>query len=510
MDWHYFNYFNILDSAGKALKMIRLNKVSFEYDNEERRVGVYNINLRIPKGQVVMICGASGSGKTTLTRLINGLALLYFPGTLTGQILLDGTDIKYLSSNEIFSKIGTVFQNSSAQFFNVNTTDEIAFGCENIGVPNEEIFERIGKVTRELSIEALLDKNLFTLSEGEKKKVACAAVAAMDTQVLLLDEPTSNLDLSTLGDLKDMIRNWKKRGKTVIIVEHRLYFLKDLVDRVIFMERGRIRLDLPIDEFKKIDVERLHQMGLRSQRRVRFFPQRKKFSDADKENFYFSDLKFSYGRENFLNIPKIHIPLGSVVGVLGYNGSGKSTFAKAICGFEKGAGGTAFYKGRKLGPRARRRLCYMVMQDVNNQFFTESVLEEIMLSMENEKEDTRLGAEVILHELNLEMYQETSPFKLSGGQKQRAALGSAIAANRELLILDEPTGGLDYRHMMEVVKIVKKFSMEGRTIFLITNDPELLKECCDYLIFLDNGQLSWSGEWTEENTERVNEFFEGV
>ena len=152
----------------------------------------------------------------------------------------------------------------------------------------------------------------------------------------------------------------------------------------------------------------------------------------------------------------------------------------------------------------------MIVQDVNSQLFTESVLEEIMLSMDDERDDVRLEAEVILHELDLEMFQDSHPMSLSEGEKRRVAFTSAIAMGKEIIILDEPSGGLDYRYMMEMSKTLKKLSREGRTIFLITHDPELLKECCDYLIFLDNGNLAWSGEWTRENTQRVNEFFEGI
>ena len=485
--------------------MIVLNNVSFEYSNNDRKAGVYNINLHIPTGQVVLLCGPSGCGKTTLTRLINGLSPSYYRGPLKGQILINGEERGNEDIYELSSKIGSLFQNPRIQFFNVDSTDEIAFGCENLGIEGGEILGRIGRVTRDFSIEYLLDKNIFTLSGGEKQKIACASLAAMEPDIFILDEPSSNLDLSTVEDLKEIIKKWKKKRKTVIIAEHRLYYLMDVADRVIYMNEGRVELDIPAAEFEMMDVEKLHRMGLRSQRAVRFVPGTQKLSQRD--TFYFSDLSFSYGRRSFLNIPEVEIPYGTVVGVLGYNGAGKSTFAKAVCGCEREARGILYYKGKRLGLRQRRKISYMVMQDVNHQLFTESVLEEIILSMEEDMEDARLRGEVILHELSLDMFQNVHPMALSGGQKQRVALGSALASERELLILDEPTGGLDYMHMLEVAKILKRLSWEGRTVFLITQDPELLQECCDYLLFLDDGKLLWSGEWTVENTKKVNEFF---
>ena len=212
--------------------------------------------------------------------------------------------------------------------------------------------------------------------------------------------------------------------------------------------------------------------------------------------------------QKFLDIPEIQVPYGAIVGILGYNGAGKSTLAKSICGLEKKTKGSLNYKGNTILAKNWRSRSYMVMQDVNHQLFTESVLDEILLSIDEDDEDAKEKAKEILKKLNLSKFQELHPLSLSGGQKQRVAIGSAIACNKELLIFDEPTSGLDYRHMLGVSELLKKLSKEGRTLFIITHDPELLKECCDYLIFLENGKLAWSGGWTRKNVKKVNEFFE--
>nr|WP_314930815.1 energy-coupling factor ABC transporter ATP-binding protein [Shuttleworthia satelles] len=485
--------------------MIALKEVSFEYNSTERSAGVYDIDLEIPSGQVVMLCGASGCGKSTITRLINGLAPTYYPGRLQGQVLIDGRDSSSVTLYELSQKIGSVFQNPRSQFFSVDSTSEIAFGCENTGVSREEMYRRIGQVTRDLRMEYLLDRSLFALSGGEKQKIACASVAAMQPDIFILDEPSSNLDLRTIADLRGVIRTWKKQGKTVIIAEHRLYYLMDIIDRVIYMEEGRIVRDLSAEEFRETDENELHQRGLRSLRQVQFEAMEKKRQRM--ESFCFSRLSFSYDREIFLDIPKMQIPYGAIVGILGYNGAGKSTLARAICGLEKKAKGSLHYRDRDLSTRDRRKCSYMVMQDVNHQLFTESVLDEVLLSMETEDESARQRAKEILKRLNLEEFQDLHPMSLSGGQKQRVAIASAMATDKELLIFDEPTSGLDYRHMLEVAGILKQLSEEGRTLFLITHDPELVQECCDYLLFMRDGRLAWSGEWTRENAECVNRFF---
>ena len=272
--------------------MVVLENVSFSYNTVEHSAGVYDINLEILSGQVVILCGASGCGKTTITRLINGLSPAYYPGELKGKILIDGIDSSELTLYELSQKIGSVFQNPRSQFFSVDSTGEIAFGCENTGVSREEIYKRIGRITKDLNMEYLLDRDIFALSGGEKQKIACASVAAMLPEIFILDEPSSNLDLRTISDLKEVIRNWKKQGKTVIIAEHRLYYLMELADRVIYMKYGRIVNDLSIDEFKKIEETQLHQMGLRSVCPVKF--EERNDENSNKNNFSFNNISFSF------------------------------------------------------------------------------------------------------------------------------------------------------------------------------------------------------------------------
>lgn len=486
--------------------MIEFQNVTFTYHSTERESGVYNLNLTIPDGQVVLLCGESGCGKTTLTRLINGLTPEYYEGKLDGVVLVNGKDTVKTQLYELSKAVGSVFQNPRSQFFNVDTTGEIAFGCENIGLPKEEIYRRIGQVTGELKIQKLLDRSLFALSGGEKQKIACASVSAMEPDIFVLDEPSSNLDVATIADLKQVVAKWKAMGKTVIVAEHRLYYLMDIADRVIYLKNGRIEQDMSAAAFGRLGVEQLQAMGLRSLHPANF--SKIPAVSLGSSSIEIRNFLFSYGKMEAMNIPQLSVPQGAIVGILGDNGAGKTTFAKCLCGLEKSAKGTLQIGQEALGAKQRIKKCYMVMQDVNHQLFTESVSDEILLSMQGEDEQAdKKQTEEILKSLNLLEYQELHPMSLSGGQKQRVAIGSAIASDKEILVFDEPTSGLDYHHMLEVAGNLQRLSDMGKTLFIITHDPELIAKCCNYFVFIEHGKTVWSGGWTDGNKKRIADFF---
>lgn len=486
--------------------MIEFQNVTFTYHSTERESGVYNLNLTIPDGQVVLLCGESGCGKTTLTRLINGLTPEYYEGKLDGVVLVNGKDTVKTPLYELSKAVGSVFQNPRSQFFNVDTTGEIAFGCENIGLPKEEIYRRIGQITGELKIQKLLDRSLFALSGGEKQKIACASVSAMEPDIFVLDEPSSNLDVATIADLKQVVAKWKAMGKTVIVAEHRLYYLMDIADRVIYLKNGRIEQDMSAAAFGRLGVEQLQAMGLRSLHPANF--SKIPAVSLGSSSIEIRNFLFSYGKMEAMNIPQLSVPQGAIVGILGDNGAGKTTFAKCLCGLEKSAKGTLQIRQEALGAKQRIKKCYMVMQDVNHQLFTESVSDEILLSMQGEDEQAdKKQTEEILKSLNLLEYQELHPMSLSGGQKQRVAIGSAIASDKEILVFDEPTSGLDYHHMLEVAGNLQRLSDMGKTLFIITHDPELIAKCCNYFVFIEHGKTVWSGGWTDGNKKRIADFF---
>ena len=485
--------------------MIEFQNVSFRYKDSEQANSLEHISFQIPKGQVVLLCGKSGCGKTTITRLINGLIPHNYDGTLEGDVIVGGKKVSEQPIYETAKLVGSVFQNPRSQFFNVDSTSEIVFGCENMGWAIPDIERRLEQITYDFDLTNLLERNLFHLSGGEKQKIACASVTMSDPDVLVLDEPASNLDCRAIRMLADIIAVWKHSGKTVVIAEHRLNYLKEVTDRVIYMEDGRIVEDVSAQEFWNIPADTIRQRGLRSIVPVSFQekqPLHQRHGTLEIKNFY-----FSYQGVLDLEVPSVSIPAGSVVGIIGNNGSGKTTFARCLCGLEKKTAGKVVMNGTALNRKKRLKNSYLVMQDVNHQLFTESVEEEVLIGMPGKEKDNFSEAEKILANMDLLPLKELHPLSLSGGQKQRVAVASALSSHKEILVFDEPTSGLDYHYMMEVAENIRQLSSLGKTQFIITHDPELIAECCDCFIFMEQGKVKWSGEWTAENKLKLCDFF---
>lgn len=494
--------------------MIEFKDVSFQYDQGDSKGKIENINLTIHDGEAVLICGESGCGKTTLTRLINGLIPHYYEGTLAGQTIVQGIDVKNGSLYSLSGVVGSVFQNPRTQFFTVDTTSEIAFGCENLGIDAGEISSRIENTVNTLKIKDLLNRSLFALSGGEKQKIACASVSAMEPDVFVLDEPSSNLDIKSIGELKNVLREWKAQGKTIVIAEHRLYYLMDIADRVLYMQNGRIKANLSISDFRKKSTDELHSLGLRALQSENFSKMQSVVCAT--KQLYFRDFEASYKnasegkkkKRKVLDISDLVVPQGSVVGVVGNNGAGKTTFAHNVCGLLQKAKGSMTMNGKTYMASQRIKACYMVMQDVNHQLFTESVMDEILLSLDYpDGEKALLEANRIMKSLHISEYKDAHPMSLSGGQKQRVAIASAIASDKQVIIFDEPTSGLDYRHMKKVAENLRELSSLGKTLFIVTHDPELIAECCNYFVFIENGKVLWSDGWNRISRERLKRFF---
>jgi len=488
--------------------MLKIKNLNFSYNGNTEEPDLKNINLHIKKGEVVLLCGESGCGKTTLTRLINGLIPNFFEGSVDGQVMINNLPVNEIPIYETAKMIGSVFQNPRSQFFNVDTNSELVFGCENMGLPVEEIENRLVEVISIFNIQKLLNKSIFKLSGGEKQKIACASVSACKPQILLLDEPSSNLDSGSTWDLRKLISTWKNRRNTVIIAEHRLYFLNDLIDRIIYMKEGEIHKELNRDELISMDNESFLQLGLRPLYLENLSKNKKdlpKKPDNIKTPLNLTNFKFSYGKKMAINIDDLKVPQNEIIAIIGENGAGKSTFARCLCGLERKCKGLLKKEGKTLGNKERLKLSYMVMQDVNHQIFTESVLDEILLSMEDGEAIKK--AEEILKNLDLLHLKETHPMALSGGQKQRVAIGSAIASGKEIIIFDEPTSGLDLKHMREVASNIKELQKKGITIFIISHDMELILECCSHVLHFENGKIVDNYTLNDSGEEKLKKFF---
>ena len=483
--------------------MIQIKHATFTYgENVENTAGVRDIDLTIKDGQVVVLCGESGCGKTTITRLINGLIPHYYEGNLSGEVLINGVNVSSQPLYDTAKIVGSVFQNPRSQFFNVDTTSELTFGCENLGMPAETIRQRLSDTVQDFRLEKLIDRNIFHLSGGEKQKIACAGVSIMKPEVYVLDEPSSNLDAASIMDLRKIISFWKEQGKTIVISEHRLYYLRHLADRFLYIKDGRIAHDYSAGEFERLTEKQRTEMGLRTLA-LDELPVPTTFTKSP-STMALRDFSFAYKHQpETLHIKDCEIPANRIVGIIGNNGAGKSTFSRCFCGLEKRCGKIT-WDGKTYQAKDRLNTCYMVMQDVNHQLFTESVLDEVLISM---KEENETEAEKILAMLDLTQFKDRHPMSLSGGQKQRVAIASAIASGRSILFFDEPTSGLDYRHMKEVATVLRQLGDVGITVYVITHDLELLLDCCTDIIHFENGAIKEQYRMDEDGLGKIRDYF---
>lgn len=483
--------------------MIKIDHISFSYGEEnENTGGVRDIDLNIEDGQFVVLCGESGCGKTTITRLINGLIPHYYEGQMAGEVWVNGEKVSEQPLYDTAAVVGSVFQNPRSQFFNVDTTSEITFGCENLGQPEKDIRERFAKTVRDFRLEKLMDRNIFHLSGGEKQKIACAGVSIIEPDVLVMDEPSSNLDAASILDLRKILAFWKSQGKTIIVSEHRLYYLRGLADRFIYLAEGQVSRDYSAAEFEQLTEQQRSNMGLRTFALERLLPP--VLPQQEKTALALHNFRFAYKNEpETLHIMECEIPTNRIVGIIGNNGAGKSTFSRCFCGLEKRCG-EIVWNGRKYRPKDRLSTCYMVMQEVNHQLFTESVLDEVLISMEEENQER---AEEILNRLDLLAFKDRHPMSLSGGQKQRVAIASAIASKRSILFFDEPTSGLDYKHMKEVANVLRQVRDTGITVYVITHDLELILDCCTDIVQFENGSIIDQFQMDEAGLEKIRNYF---
>ena len=483
--------------------MIRIDHVTFSYGEEnESAGGVQDINLNIEDGQFIVLCGESGCGKTTITRLINGLIPHYYEGKMNGEVWVNGAKVSEQPLYDTAKTVGSVFQNPRSQFFNVDTTSEITFGCENLGQPGQCIRERLEKTVRDFRLEKLMGRNIFHLSGGEKQKIACAGVSIMEPDVLVMDEPSSNLDASSILDLRATLAFWKSQGKTVIVSEHRLYYLRGLADRFIYITAGKVEKDYSAAEFERLTEQQRVNLGLRTFILEDLLPP--KALPPAREQMELHNFCFAYKNEpETLHIRECEIPANRIVGIIGNNGAGKSTFSRCFCGLEKRCG-EVIWNGRTYRPKDRLNTCYMVMQEVNHQLFTETVLDEVLISMEEENQEQ---AEEILAKLDLTGFKDRHPMSLSGGQKQRVAIASAIASKRSILFFDEPTSGLDYKHMKEVANVLRQVRDTGITVYVITHDLELILDCCTDIVHFENGSIIDQFQMNEAGLEKIRNYF---
>lgn len=463
--------------------MIKIENFSFKYKGTET-LGLDEVNLTIPTGQCVLLCGRSGCGKTTLLRVMNGLIPHFYEGSMEGTAIVEGMDTGKAQMYQLAEKIGMVYQNPRSQFFNIDTDSEIAFGIENMGYPKKELMQRFQKTIEHTGVGSLLGRTIFQLSGGEKQRVAFASIYAMEPSVFLLDEPSANLDEVATDELRKRIQALKKAGKTIVITEHRLHYLTGLIDRAIYLSEGKLLHDWTAEEFFGLGSEELGKLGLRAVN----LSQVETGNAALQEHpvLEVTGLCGGYKKERILHEITFSAAQGDIIAITGHNGAGKSTLSEVLCGLLPLQSGHIIYHGKPQTQKQWLRHCGMVFQDVDYQLFSDSVAHECSYGGQKVAADT---VSETLSELGLEGFSEHHPTTLSGGQKQRLAVAVNILSGKDILLFDEPTSGLDYDSMCRVAELIRSLSQKNKIIFIVTHDYELICSCCTRVLRLEDGHL---------------------
>ncbi|BDC92804.1 ABC transporter ATP-binding protein [Treponema bryantii] len=445
--------------------VLQAQDLTFSYmDSDE---GIKNVNFEIKKGEVILLTGNSGCGKSTLLKCLNGLIPAVTEGHLSGNLMINGKEYSKLKMHELNSDIGSVFQNPRSQFFTDNTTSELVFPMENYGWTKATMEKKLAQLTEEFGLKNLLDKNIFILSSGERQMIALASALTMNQKIVLFDEPSANLDYGNAMKLGSIIERLKADGMTVIVADHRFYYLNDIIDKVFFMENGELTV---------FNSERAFKKGTYDTRSFDLFsldvPYLLKLPKTEERIKPVAELQGA-GYKNILIDVNLKLYKGEITVLVGCNGTGKTTLAKLFC---------KTYKP-DYGKVTTSSLPFFIMQDPDYQLFGTSVKNELSLVKKAPQE-----IDECLEYLGLGKFKDSHPFELSGGQKQRLQIGMAMLCDRDLIIFDEPTSGLDVSSMEKVSNEIIKLR-EKSSVLVISHDYEFIRHVADRIIFLEGGKI---------------------
>lgn len=507
--------------------IIAFKNFGFKYRSQAEPT-LYDINLTIYKGEKVLIIGPSGSGKSTLAHCVNGLIPFSYKGDITGSLTIAGRETKDKSIFKLSKVVGTVLQDPDGQFIGLTVGEDIAFALENDCVPQAQMRTRVEKVAQMVDMNDHLPSGVHQLSGGQKQRVALAGVMVDDVDILLFDEPLANLDPATgkhAIELIDLIQ--QQTDTTVVIVEHRLEdVLYREVDRIVVVNEGRIVAALPPDELLATTV--LEDCGIReplyvtalkyagceitSAMRPRHIAHIQLDSCKQKLTNWLAsthlpaarsdaapllelkNISFSYAPgKKVLQDVSFAVSKGEMVSIVGKNGAGKSTLSKLICGFERPNGGRILFDGRDITAdtiKERALRIGMVMQNPNQMISKNMIFDEVALGLVVRgvpEADIRPRVEEALKVCGLYPYRNWPIAALSFGQKKRVTIASILVLNPEVIILDEPTAGQDFRHYTEIMEFLSQLNRQGVTILMITHDMHLMLEYTPRAIVIGDG-----------------------
>ena len=509
-------------------KIIEFKDFSFQY-RVQAEPTVKNINLSIYEGEKVLIVGPSGSGKSTLAHCINGLVPFFYDGIVTGQLNINGNDATKMNIFELSKIVGTVLQDPDSQFIGLTVGEDIAFKLENYCISQDEMIDRVDKSAELVDIKKELYSSPYKLSGGQKQRVTLAGVTVDDVKILLFDEPLASLDPATGESAIELIDKMQKQNnKTAIIIEHRLEdVLHCDVDRVIVMDKGEIIADTTIDEIIRKDI--LRKVGIREPlyltalryadceindtlklkniETLELGEYKEKLKDwYENIEVYESDenqnpileldnINFSYNNEKqILKNVSFKINKGDMAAIVGRNGAGKSTISKLVCGFYKPTSGRILFDGKDMVDytiKERSEKIGFVMQNPNQMISKTMVYDEVAFGLKIRglsDSEIKERVEETLRICGLYGYRNWPISALSFGQKKRVTIASILVLNPDMIILDEPTAGQDFKHYTEIMEFLVDLNKKGVTILMVTHDMHLMLEYTNKVIVLSEGE----------------------
>ena len=509
-------------------EIIKFEDFSFRY-RVQAEPTLKNINLTIYEGEKVLIVGPSGSGKSTLAHCLNGLVPFYYAGESSGSLKIDNEDVSNKNVFELSKIVGTVLQDPDSQFIGLTVGEDIAFKLENNCVDQEEMSQRVNQSAKLVGIDKDINESPYRLSGGQKQRVSLAGVAVDNVKVLLFDEPLASLDPLTGKSAMELIYNIQKsEDKTIVIIEHRLEdVLHCDLDRIIVMDKGQIIADNTPDELLSSNV--LSKVGVREplyltalryancdinkdmipsnidkldvnscKSKVKdWYNLTSKFNDTSKTEsiLEFKNVSFSYNSEKqVLKDVSFKVNKGDMISIVGRNGAGKSTISKLICGFYKPTKGQIIFDGEDIVEKSikeRSEKIGLVMQNPNQMISKSMVFDEVAFGLKiRGLSDDEIKDRVhnTLKICGLYGHRNWPISALSYGQKKRVTIASILALNPEVIILDEPTAGQDFKHYTEIMEFLVELNRKGVTIIMVTHDMHLMLEYTNKVIVLCNGE----------------------
>lgn len=490
--------------------VVDIQQLTFTYEHESRSA-LHQVNLQVQPGEFITITGPSGCGKSTLAMCLAGFIPHAFPGVMEGVVLVQGKDTRDYPEGGLSGIVGLVQQDPEGQLCTLTVGDEIAFGPENLCVPPVEIRERVQVALESVGGLHLMDRQVHTLSGGEKQRVAIASVLAMKPALLVLDEPTANLDPQCSREVLQVLENLRRqRGMSVIIIEHRLEQVISLTDRLLVMEEGSIK-----KEWSSHDLDSLSANHSPWQK----YTQKKANEDGgtilikapgsvtsvgkEKVNdpkplLKVEGLMAGYGNRQVIQQVSFQVNPGETVAVMGANGSGKTTLVLTLLGILKTQEGTIWLNQEavdKMKTAKRARHMGLVFQNphhqlVENQVWKEAILPaSLLLDQEEGEPGLHRRVEELLEDFHLFEYRDKNPFSLSLGEKKRLTVVSVLAYGPELLILDEPLVGQDYQRMNRLMASIRRHQEQGGATLMVCHEPSVVEAYCQRVLFLEEGRV---------------------